>query len=134
MIDQKIIKIASKSKFYGLKRQYTHMASFKNKTCGDKITIELKVKKNNIVHMRYETESCVFCNASANLLANYLKLFKINKLKNNIELMYKFFKDDKLKLPKKFQDLKGVFKKKYFARSECIMLPYNALLKAVKER
>ena len=82
MIDQKIIKIASKSKFYGLKKQYTHMASFKN----------------------------------------------------NIELMYKFFKDDKLKLPKKFQDLKGVFKKKYFARSECIMLPYNALLKAVKER
>ena len=134
MIDQKIIEIASKSKFYGLKKDYTHMASIKNKTCGDKITIEIKVKKNNMLLMRYETESCVFCNASANLLADYLRLFKINKLKTNVEFMYRFFKEDKLKLPKKFYDLRGIFKKKYFARSECIMLPYNALLKAIKER
>ena len=35
MIDQKIIKIASNTKFAGLKNQYTHKSSIKNSFCGD---------------------------------------------------------------------------------------------------
>lgn len=132
MIDQKIIKIASKSKFYGLKKDYTHRASLKNKTCGDKITLELKLKRNNMIVMRYETESCIFCSASASLLANYLNIFKRDKLENNVKILKKFFKEDNFKLPKKFYNLKSIFKKRYFTRSDCIMLPYNALLKALK--
>ena len=65
MIDLKILKIASDTKYYGLKNIYSHQTRVKNKICGDLIKIELQVKKDKINLMRYETESCIFCQASA---------------------------------------------------------------------
>ena len=42
MITKKIIKLASKTNNYGLKNEYTHKMSVKNKQCGDQIKIEIK--------------------------------------------------------------------------------------------
>ena len=35
------------TKFYGLKNNYTYKTNLKNSTCGDKISIEISLKKNN---------------------------------------------------------------------------------------
>ena len=81
MINAKIIQIASNTKYQGLVNNFTHKASIRNSICGDFITIEILADKNKILTMRYETESCILCEASASLLANKIKNFKIKDLK-----------------------------------------------------
>ena len=45
MINLKILKIAENSLNIGLKNKYTHRSNIKNKICGDKISIELILRK-----------------------------------------------------------------------------------------
>ena len=69
MISNEIIKIASNTSNVGLKNKYTYKSSKKNSMCGDLIKVELIVKKSKINSMKYETESCILCEASASLMS-----------------------------------------------------------------
>ena len=65
IIDRKILDLASNTSNYGLKNKSKYRASYKNKKCGDKIIIELEIKDKKIKKMFYETNACIFCQASA---------------------------------------------------------------------
>ena len=82
MITKEIIRLASNTSNVGLNNKYSHKISLKNKLCGDKITLELIVFKKKILSMKYETESCVYCEASASLLSKKIKKFNIQTIKN----------------------------------------------------
>ena len=68
MIKNEIIKIALNTKNVGLTNKYDFKSNLKNSFCGDKIELELIVKNTKIDTMKYETEACVYCEASASLL------------------------------------------------------------------
>ena len=131
MFDIQVIKLASNTKNYGLTKTRTHTASFKNKLCGDKITIELNADKIKIKSMRYETESCIYCQASASILSNAISSMKINKLKRDFIQIENFFLTKENKLPKKYKVFKILMKKKNKDRYKCIMLPFYAVRKAL---
>ena len=128
MIDNRLLKIASNTKFYGLKNNYTYKTNLKNSTCGDKISIEIILKNNTIQELRYETESCIFCQASASILANIAKNTNLSDLKTNLRKYLNLSK----KAPKKFNNLTYLLKEKYMSRKDCILLPFKAFYKAVK--
>ncbi len=128
MIDNKLLKIASNTEFYGLKNKYTYKTKLKNSLCGDKISIEIKLKKNIIKELRYETEACIYCQASASILANMSKNTNINNLKINLNKYLSLSK----KVPKKFNNLSFLLKEKYMNRKDCILLPFKAFYKAIK--
>ena len=131
MINSKIIKIASNTRFNELFNEFTHKSNIKNKKCGDTITIELIVKKNIIISMRYETESCIFCQASASILASKINLFKIKDLKKDLKTLSDFTVDKKFVFPKKFNLYKVLLNNKNIGRFDCIMLPFKGLTKAL---
>ena len=85
MINQKIIQIASNTKYSGLSNNFTHKSSIKNSLCGDKIKIEIITSNNKISSMRYEAESCILCEASASLVAKKIKNYSLNNLKKDVE-------------------------------------------------
>ena len=128
MIDKKLLKIASNTKFYGLKNNYTYKTNLKNSICGDKISIEITLKKNIIKELRYETEACIFCQASASTLAELAKDNNFRDLKKDLDKYISFNK----KVPKKFKNLAYLFKKEYMNRKDCIQLPFRAFNKAFK--
>ena len=128
MIDSKVLKIASNTQFYGLKNNFTFKTNLKNSKCGDKISIEITLKKNIIKELRYETEACVLCQASASVLADIAKNTKFSILKNNLDKYLNFEK----KVPKKFKNLLYLLSKKYMSRKDCIHLPFKAFYKAIK--
>ncbi len=115
MIDKKILNLAFDVSNCGLKNKYKNYASIKNKKCGDKIKVELNIKNKIIKNMYYETESCIFCQASASVISRCVKNLIIKNLK-------------KIESNKEF---KALIKKKYIARKECVLLPYDALKKAL---
>ena len=134
MIDTKIIKIASNTKHVGLKNQCTHKSSLKNPICGDFIKVEFIANKSKIKSMRYETESCILCEASASLLANKIKNFHLNDLKKDLIAIKKIKKNKNLNISLKFKELKQLLNNKTLKRINCVILPIEALLKAFKIR
>ena len=132
MISQKIIKIASYSKYSGLKDNYTHKSSIKNSLCGDKIKIELIVNNKKINSMRYETESCILCEASASIVAKKMKNYYLKDLPKDIKVLKDNIKYKKFNFPTKFKEYKHLTAKINTNRTKCVTLPLEALLKAFK--
>ena len=132
MINSKIVKIASFSNNAGLKYKYTHRSSIKNSLCGDFIKTEFIVDKQRIVSMRYETESCVLCEASASLFSKKIRNIKISDLIKDVKEFKKLSKNKKIRLPVKFKDFKPLINPKYIKRLNCVILPMEAFLKAFK--
>ena len=133
MITDEIIKFASNTSNVGLTNKYTFKSIKKNSMCGDLIKVELIQKNSKINSMKYETESCVLCEASASLLSKKIKnlpiktiIEELNKLKN-ISL-----KDLKFIFPKKFKEFKFLINKDNSNRLNCVYLPIDAVLKALK--
>jgi len=131
MISSEIIKIASDTKNFGIKKKSNLVATAKNSICGDKIIVEIEVLNNKIENMFYETESCIFCQASASLLSEIIRKSNIEKLRDDIEIINVSYKNKKIILKKKYKPFRKLFQKKYKERFSCILLPFNALLKVV---
>ena len=132
MISKEIIRIASKTSNKGLNNEYSHKTSLKNKLCGDKITLELVVLKKKVLSMKYETESCVYCEASASLLSKKIKKFDIQTIKNEFTNLKNISKKKEYKIPKKFADFNELLSSDKFNRYNCIFLPFDAVIKALK--
>ena len=132
MISKEIIRIASNTSNVGLNNEYSHKISLKNRLCGDKITLELIVLKKKILSMKYETESCVYCEASASLLSKKIKKFNIQTIKNEFRSLKNISKNKESKIPEQFADFNKLFNSDNFSRFNCIFLPFDAVIKALK--
>ena len=133
MITNEIIKIASNTTNVGLTNKYTFKSIKKNSMCGYLIKIELISKNSKINSMKYETESCVYCEASASLLASKIKTMHINVIKKELNRVKKSVKvNENFNFHKKFEEFKFLINKKNFKRINCILLPIEAVLKALK--
>ena len=132
MINNKIIKIASNTNNVGLTNKFSFKSSLKNSLCGDKIKIELNAKNSKINSMKYEIESCVYCEASASLLAHKIKNLSIDDVIKNLNLLKNIIKNENSSFPRVFKDFKILINKKNLSRINCINLPFNAVLKALK--
>jgi NifU-like protein involved in Fe-S cluster formation len=132
MISQKIIQIASNTKYSGLNNNFTHKSSIKNSLCGDKIKIEIIVNNKKINSMRYKVESCILCEASASLIAKKVKNYSLKNLKKDIKILKSSIINNKSTYPSKFKDFKYLTTKNTINRSNCVILPLDALLKAFK--
>jgi len=132
MINKEIIKLASNTANVGLKNKYSHKISLKNSTCGDKIILELIADKKKISSMKYETVSCVYCEASASLLSRKIKNIKLKDIKNDFVALKKISNKKNIKIPKRLSDYKKLLNSDNINRFKCIFLPIDAVLKALK--
>ena len=132
MINKEIIKLASNTTNVGLKNKYSHKISLKNTTCGDKITLELIADNKKITSMKYETVSCVYCEASASLISRKIKNINLTDVKNDFTVLKKLSYKKNIEFPERLSDFKKLFNSDNFSRFKCIFLPIDAVLKALK--
>ena len=133
MISNEIIKFASNTTNVGLTNKYTFKSTKKNSMCGDLIKVELILKNSKINSMKYEAESCILCEASASLLSKRIKNLSIKTIKEELDKLKKIsLKDLKFIFPKKFKEFKFLINKDNANRLNCIYLPIDAVLKALK--
>ena len=130
-MDKKLIKIASDLKNFHSIDNYTHSYKLKNKLCGDEIQVFLTVKNNRLINFKYETKSCIYCQASASLLSRV----SINKETKKLKVLYEslnksFVKNSDLK--KNWNKFLVIINKSNIARKDCLLLPLKATLKALK--
>ena len=111
-MDLDIIKIAADTSNNKILEDYTHKSKYKNKTCGDYIEIRLEIKKNQIKNIGYQTKSCVYCQASTNLVTKTLIKKTKNKLNYLLDNLVDYFEDEIKPLPKDLIKFKKLFNKK----------------------
>ena len=133
MITSEIIKIASNTSNVGLTNKYTFKSTQKNSMCGDIIKIELVANDSKINSMKYETESCIYCEASASLLAKKIKNLTVSVVKNELNKIKNISSNDvNYVFFKRFIEFKFLINKNNIKRLNCVLLPINAVLKALK--
>ena len=128
-----IINIAANTKNNKDIKNHTHFIKLKNSICGDEIQIKLIIKGEKITNIGYQTDSCIYCQASASLLSKISmnsKKDKIIKLCNEAKL---FFDKNEENLNKNLKLFSKLFVKKNLSRKDCILLPFKAMKKIVSD-
>ena len=101
----------------GVMKNPTHQARALNSSCGDEITVFLKIDNGKVNDMSYDARGCALTIAAASFLSEKIK----GKKKSDINKL----------------DLKDVEKllgtKIAPARQPCILLPLETIKKALKE-
>ena len=59
----------------------THEFSKNNPLCGDEIKIQIIIKKNKIVEVKFDGHGCAISQASASLLTDKIKNLSVDKIK-----------------------------------------------------
>ena len=132
MINKDVFKLASNTVNVGLKNRYSHKSSLKNTSCGDKITVEIIADEKKIHSMKYETESCLYCEASASLLSQRMRNMSLKDFKNDLIIIKKISNQKDITFPKRFSEFKKLLNSDNLNRFKCIFLPIDAVLKAFK--
>ena len=130
-MDKKLIKIASDLKNFHYIDNYTHSYKLKSKLCGDEIQVFLTVKNDRLINFKYETKSCIYCQASASLLSRV----SINKETKKLKVLYESLNKSFVKksdLKKNWNKFLVIINKSNIARKDCLLLPLKATLKALK--
>ena len=130
-MDINILKLASDTKNNKYIGNCTHSTKFKSQICGDEIEIFLIIKDNMVKDFTYQSQSCIYCNASANIASKNFKRKSKSKIKNFLKLLELFNDKENILFPNEWKDFKKIFNKKNFARKDCITLTIKALKKII---
>lgn len=99
-----------------------------NPTCGDRITIQVKLEDGRITELAHENRACMLCQASASLLAEKavgLNITDIEKVQSSIKQLLTVG-DNSDALP--WEELTYFAPvKDHRSRHICVLLPLNAL-------
>ncbi len=134
MIDKEIIKIASNTENHGVLDKHTHFSKLKNSICGDNMKIYMIVKDDKIANLKYECESCIYCQASVSLLSRKIKNKLVEKFKNFVAQASNSFENNTNSFDKDWDEFGKIMNKKNISRKECLLLPLNTTLDAINKR
>ena len=134
MIDKEVIKIASNTENHGVLDNHTHFSKLKNSICGDDMKIYLIIKNDKIVNLKYECESCIYCQASVSLMSRIIKNKLVEKFKNFALQATNSFENDANSFDKEWKEFGKIMNKKNISRKECLLLPVNTALDALNNK
>ena len=134
MIDKEVIKIASNTENHGVLDNHTHFSKLKNSICGDHMKIYLIIKDEEISSLKYECESCIYCQASVSLLSRNAKNKSVKKFKNFVQQAINSFENDTNSFDKDWKEFGKIMNKKNISRKECLLLPINTAIDALNNK
>ena len=113
-----IMDIYNNPSNYGKIQDYDFSKKENNPLCGDNITIYVKLNKNIIENISFESAGCIISNVSASILTKEIKGRSIADIKNNLK-----FEDIKEKLLIKLTP----------SREQCARLSFDTFISILKD-
>ena len=129
MNEKELIKIASKTKYYGLYDNCIKKVAVKNRICGDEVFMGLNQNKDKVF---FETNSCILTQATCAILAENLNTINKQNVKSLIKNIESFFLKN-TKISNELKIFKKILIKENKNRKECIVLPLKALEKLLHD-
>lgn len=112
-----IMELYKSPENYGILKNPTHEHTETNSSCGDEITMQLKVENGKIKDVKFQGSGCVMSIVSSSMLTDKIKGM-------NLEEVKKLGKEDVLKLLK-IEINPG--------RLKCVILPLYAIKNSLKK-
>ena len=133
LYQSKILEFARLARNIELLKDPNVSFTSRNPVCGDEITIDLVINKDNIIsHYGHKVRGCALCEASSGLLSKNvigLNYYNSIKLKENLS----FWLNNKLE-KYTFSEIENFSPvKKFKNRYKCVLLSFDALQGACKE-
>jgi len=109
-------------------------ATASNPLCGDKVSVELELNGDVIKLMACQVRGCLLCKASSSILVERIRDLTVEELKimwSDLDGSLKSSTDG----PESFPEGYGMFfpVRSHKSRHSCVLLPFEAALKAVAE-
>lgn len=81
MYKEELLDLYAKKPNYGRLKSKTHSASMKNLSCGDELKVEIEIKNNKIVDVKYtDKKGCFVTIISASVLTEKIKGMKVDEI------------------------------------------------------
>jgi nitrogen fixation NifU-like protein len=104
----------------------------KNPSCGDDITVQVRIQDGKLTDIRHEGTGCSICCASASVMSTELKNDTVEVAKDKIELFFEMIKGNEVELGHTLGDAvvyEGV--SKYPQRYKCATAAWQALQEVI---
>ena len=104
-----------------------------NPTCGDRITLQVKLEDGRITDLKHQNRSCVLCQAAASLIGENgigKEPAEVSAIRDNLQSMLHGKAVQVTPEWKKLEYFNVVSAHK--SRHNCILLPFDALIKALE--
>lgn len=135
MYQELILKHYRRPRNRGLLEGATAVVSMRNPTCGDEITLQLRVVEGTIEAVRFEGQGCSISQASASMMSELMEGKSIAESEvlaaRFVELMHGSVEASQDRTLGDLRALSGVAK--FPPRVKCALLAWNALQEAEKE-
>ena len=133
LYQQAIIALAKRAREQPRLEDADHTATVDNPLCGDRITIDLKTHEERIEKVGHKTRGCLLCEASACLIVDHAPGETIESLIGKAEILIPGFPDEDRSLADLWPGFDTLAPTRRFkSRHECVILPFKALLSALK--
>jgi nitrogen fixation NifU-like protein len=107
-------------------------ATINNPLCGDRVTVELRLKGEGIVEMAHQVKGCMLCKASSAhlaVLAKGLTLDNIKRMRQDLDKALKSPEEDTNDFPESHEIFRPV--RSHKSRHSCVLLVYDAVIDAL---
>jgi len=114
-----------------------HQVHIKNPSCGDDITVAVKISKdtNTLEDVRHIGEGCSICCSSASIMAEVLGGKPLSDVSHIVNNFYEIVKDGDINEDLDMGDaIAYVGVSKFPARIKCATIPWKALETAIEEK
>lgn len=135
LYQKKLMRLAADATGAGSLENPDAEGTLDNPTCGDRITIQVKLENGRITELAHENRSCMLCQASASLLAEKaigLSIDDVNQVRTTIEQLLKNGEEDTTLPWEELTYFAPV--KDHKSRHICVLLPFNALSDILKNK
>jgi SUF system NifU family Fe-S assembly protein len=104
-----------------------------NPTCGDRITVQVKLADGKITALNHENRSCMLCQASASMLSENAVGRGIEEILDTRENLRSMLNGEPVQDKSDWRDLEFFnVVAAHKSRHQCILLPFDALIKALE--
>lgn len=130
LFESSLLSLAKERAREGRLTDPTASGTAKNPFCGDEITVDVELVDGLLSSLGYEAKACSLCVASAELLSQWVeKGGSVSALADLSETVKLALQGEAA--PDGFDALASVAP--FRARHKCVTLPFDAVLKAVKD-
>ncbi|MEM7041747.1 MAG: iron-sulfur cluster assembly scaffold protein [Pseudomonadota bacterium] len=106
-----------------------------NPLCGDRITLDLALDGEKIREVGHKTRGCLLCEAAACLIVDHAPGAASDELQERADTLVRSFRDEETAPGDLWPGLDILAPaRRYKSRLDCVTLPFQALIRAIKSK
>ena len=104
-----------------------------NPTCGDRITMQIRLEANYIAELKHQNRSCMLCQASASMIGKHAVGKSLEDILETRENLHSMLQETTIPDTSEWKELE-LFNVvvPHKSRHHCVLLPFDALIRALE--